>query len=115
MSLPEIMLWQRLRNSQLGLKFRRQHPIGPYVADFYCREAKLIIEIDGDAHNRGTNPQRDLVRDSFMIQNGFDVLRIAAADVLRDADAVADGIAGRVTDPLHHPSDGPPPRAGEEL
>jgi very-short-patch-repair endonuclease len=115
MSLPENMLWRRLRGSQLGMKFRHQHPIGPYVADFFCRDAKLIVEIDGEAHNRGSNPQRDSVRDRIMDRRGFKVLRIAAVDVLKDADAVADAIRVIVTDPLHQPSAGPPPRAGEDI
>ena len=115
MSLPENLLWQRLRGSQLGIKFRRQHPIGPYVADFYCREAKLVIEIDGEAHNRGVSPERDLVRDKFMIEEGFEVLRIAAVDVLKDANAVAEAIVAWTGNPLHQPAAGPPPRAGEDL
>ena len=115
MSLPENMLWQRLRGSQLGMRFRRQHPIGPYVADFFCPAARFVIEIDGEAHNRGEAPQRDAIRDTYMTERGFRVLRISAADVLRDANAVAEAIAARVGNPLHHPADGPPPRAGEDF
>jgi very-short-patch-repair endonuclease len=48
MSLPEVLLWQALRARPGGWKFRRQHPSGPYVADFYCHEARLIVEVDGD-------------------------------------------------------------------
>ena len=114
MSLPENMLWQRLRGSQLGMKFRRQHPIGPYVADFFCSAARLVIEIDGEAHNRGEAPQRDSVRDKFMVERGLTVLRISAADVLRDANAVAEAIAVRAGNPLHHPSDGPPPHRSRQ-
>ena len=115
MSLPENMLWQRLRGSQLGMRFRRQHPIGPYVADFFCPAARFVIEIDGEAHNRGEAPQRDAIRDTYMTERGFRVLRISAADVLRDANAVAEAIAARVGNPLHHPADGSPPRAGEDF
>jgi len=115
MSLPEAMLWQRLRGSQLGMKFRRQHPIGPYVADFYCGEARLVVEIDGEAHNCGDRPEKDAARDAYLLDKGFEVLRIAAVEVLRDANAVAEGIAARMGNPLHQPAAGPPPRAGEDL
>jgi very-short-patch-repair endonuclease len=115
MSLPEAMLWQRLRGSQLGMKFRRQHPVGPYVADFYCRDARLIIEIDGEAHNRGDRPEKDAARDAYLLDKGFEVLRIAAVEVLRDANAAAEGIAARLGNPLHQPVAGPPPRAGEDI
>jgi very-short-patch-repair endonuclease len=116
MSLPEAaMIWKRIRGAQLGAKFRRQHPIGPYVADFCCLEARLVVEIDGDIHGYGDRPKRDAVRVKYMIERGFSLLRIAAVDVLRNADTVANGIAATVANPLHHPSDGSPPRTGEEL
>jgi very-short-patch-repair endonuclease len=52
MSLPEVVLWQALRRGQVaGLRFRRQHPIGPYILDFYCLSARLAIEVDGFAHD----------------------------------------------------------------
>src|SRR4029453_15244765 len=54
MSLPEAMIWKRIRGAQLGVKFRRQHPIGPCVADFCCLEARLMVEIDGDIHGNGS-------------------------------------------------------------
>jgi very-short-patch-repair endonuclease len=115
MTPPEVMLWQRLRAGRLGVKFRRQHPIGPYVADFCCLDARLIVEIDGEIHAFGDRPERDAMRDTYLAEMGFELVRVAAVEVLKDADAVADGIAARVSNPLHHPSDGPPPRAGEEM
>jgi very-short-patch-repair endonuclease len=114
MSLPEVLLWQQLRGGKTGAKFRRQHPIGPYVVDFYCREAALILEVDGEAHDRADRPVRDERRASFLKENGYKVMRIAAADVLRGAEAVADGIVMLVASPLHQPAAGPPPRAGED-
>lgn len=63
MSLPERLLWRELRGKPAGLKFRRQHPVGPYVIDFYCASAKLGIEIDGIAHDMGERPERDMRRD----------------------------------------------------
>ena len=116
MSLPEVLLWQRLKGNGAGVKFRRQHPIGPYVADFCCMALKLGIEIDGEAHNRGQRPGHDGRRDMFLKENGYRVVRIAATDVLKDADRVASGIAALVASPLHHQPEagGPPPRAGED-
>ena len=87
LSLPEVLLWQRLRGADV--KIRKQHPCGPYVLDFYCAAAKLAIEIDGIAHDMGDRPQRDEARDQFLRQRGLAVLHIAAAEVLRDVDSAA--------------------------
>jgi very-short-patch-repair endonuclease len=116
MSLPEVLLWERLRRRQGGIKFRRQHPIAGYVADFYCADAKLVIEIDGEAHNRGNRPGRDTKRDAALAERGLRVLHVAAADVLSDVDAMAAAIAAAAK-PLHRPSGGPPPHAkhGEDF
>jgi len=114
MSLPETMLWQRLRGSKTGLKFRRQHPIGPYVVDFCCLQARLAVEIEGEAHNTGDRPARDPARIGFIEENGFRVVRVAAARVMKDADATADAIAAFAGRPLHQPAAGPPPRPGED-
>jgi very-short-patch-repair endonuclease len=115
MSLPEVALWQRLRGGRVGPKFRRQHPVGPYVVDFYCREAALIVEVDGKAHDNPLRAARDDARHAFLKENGFRVIHVAAADILRDADSVAASIAALVARPLHRPADGPPPRAGEDI
>src|SRR3546814_11675317 len=64
LSLPEILIWQRVKSAQTGLKFRKQHPIGPYVADFYCSRAHLVVEVDGEAHERGDRHGRDERRDT---------------------------------------------------
>ena len=115
MSPPEVLLWNQLRGSKLGFKVRRQHPIGPYVADFYVREANLVIEVDGTAHDFGSRPARDIARNRYMEAGGYRVIRLLADDVMRELDSVVRMIVSQVTNPLHHPSDGPPPRAGEEL
>jgi len=116
MSLPEVLLWQRLRGSPGGIAFRKQHPIDPYVADFYCSLARLVIEIDGEAHDRGDRPQRDEARAAFMRERGYRLLRIAAAEILKDPDSVAASIVAYAADPLHHRAQrgGPPPRPGED-
>jgi len=90
MSLPEVLLWQRLR--QADVKLRKQHPCGPYVLDFYCPPAKLAVEIDGIAHDMGERPQRDAARDRFLESRAIAVLRLPATDVLKDVDGAAESI-----------------------
>ncbi|WP_253717786.1 endonuclease domain-containing protein [Sphingomonas sp. AP4-R1] len=116
MSLPEGLLWQRLRRKAGGAKFRRQHPIGPYILDFYCASAKLATEIDGASHAHGNRPHRDEIRDAFLIARGLKIVRLEARKVLNDPDAAADMLA-RAALPLHRPAVGPPPHAlhGEEF
>ena len=92
MSKPEIMLWQQLRKKPLGIKFRRQHPIGSYILDFYCPSAKLGIEVDGLAHDMGSRPARDERRDWGLSQEGIETIRISAQEVLQDPADVADRI-----------------------
>ena len=102
--------------------FRRQHPIGPYVLDFYCAEARLAVEIDGISHDFSDRPQRDANRDAWLTERGLSVLRIAANDVMRNADEAADAIMRTATEMIRAgaPSTaltrGPPPplRGGGE-
>jgi very-short-patch-repair endonuclease len=90
---PEALLWTRLRARQPdGPRIRRQHPVGPYVADFYCADARLVIEVDGWGHNMGDRPQRDERRDAWMAEHGLTVLRYPADEVMRDPTGAADGI-----------------------
>ena len=116
MTLPEVLLWQELRGGKTGRKFRRQHPVGPYIADFCSNAGRLIVEVDGEDHGRGDRPVRDALRDRFLEDNGYRVLRIAAADIMRDVEAVTTAIQAHAARPLHHSASpsGPPPRAGEE-
>jgi very-short-patch-repair endonuclease len=113
LSPAEAKLWHQLRGSPGGIKFRLQHPIDPYVADFYCAAAKLIIEVDGTAHD-GAGALRDERRDAALRAQGYEIMRISAADVMRDVGSVFAHIMGRVAIPLHQPSAGPPPRSGED-
>lgn len=92
MSLPEVMLWQILRTGPAGLRFRRQHPAGAYILDFYCPTRSLAVEIDGAGHDHPEQWQHDLTRDAWLGQQGVAVLRVPAGDVLADADAAAEGI-----------------------
>jgi very-short-patch-repair endonuclease len=92
MTLPEGLLWQVLRQRPGGFKFRRQHPIGPFIVDFYCPVRHLAIEVDGASHNMGDNPDRDIRRDAYLRELGLRIVRFDAADVLHNMDAVAQTI-----------------------
>ena len=115
MSLPEVLLWRALKARPDGIKFRRQHPSGPYILDFYCSDARLAIEVDGRSHDLGDRPQRDSSRDSFFAERGIETLRVPASSILRDPAEAAESIVAQARRrlPLHHPAapGGPPPRA----
>jgi len=88
MTPPEARLWVALRRKTLeGWRFRRQHPFGPYVLDFYCDRAKLAVEIDGQAHWLGANPERDARRDEWVAMQGVRTLRLSASLIRDDLDA----------------------------
>ena len=79
---PEKILWNKLKNSQLnGIKFRRQQPIGPYIVDFASFYPKIVIELDGGQHNNINNLNKDVIRDNFLTNEGFLVLRIWNNDI----------------------------------
>ena len=99
MSLPEVLLWRELRGASSGLRFRKQHPIPPYYADFYCAAARLVIEIDGIAHDMGDRPERDAERNRFLDERGYKVLRIPASEVLANPGCIAENIV-RAAEPL---------------
>jgi very-short-patch-repair endonuclease len=89
---PEQLLWSVLRGRRLGgLKFRRQVPIGPYVADFCCQELRLIVELDGMSHDEKQN--RDTTRERWLTAQGFRLVRVTNWDVKEDLEAVARFIA----------------------
>ena len=92
LTLPEAYLWQLLRRRPGGLKFRRQHPFERYTADFYCASAKLVVEIDGDSHDLGGNPERDRRRDAWLREQGLRVIRFKAGDVVKDVESMVTAI-----------------------
>lgn len=89
---PERRLWHRLRGRQLGVRFRRQHGIGPYVVDFYCASAALVIEVDGDSHYPGDGSDPDAERDAYLRSCGVRVLRFTNLDVMENPDGVIEEI-----------------------
>jgi very-short-patch-repair endonuclease len=91
-TVPETLLWSALRSRNLGgLKFRRQHPIAPYIADFYCHAARLVIELDGRSHDNRS--EHDEQRSTFLGELGLMTLRISNDDVLNNLDGVMEFIA----------------------
>ena len=93
LSPPEARLWSRLRTRGPGSPvFRRQHPIGPYVLDFYCAKARLAVEIDGMSHDVGDRPQRDARRRTWLQRRGVTIMPIAATDVMRSIDDAVDAV-----------------------
>jgi very-short-patch-repair endonuclease len=85
------MLWTRVRGGKLGVRFRRQHAIGRYIADFYCGERRLVVELDGASH--AGRADLDARRDQFLRAHGERVLRVPNEQVLRDIEAVIARIA----------------------
>jgi|JI10StandDraft_1071094.scaffolds.fasta_scaffold133630_2 very-short-patch-repair endonuclease len=118
MTLPELLLWQELRKRPGGLKFRRQHPSGPYILDFFCADARLAVEIDGETHQNRERAKHDAERDAWFTQSDVLTLRISARDVLNNLEPVLSYIVreAKARLPLHRPAGGPPPRdkLGEE-
>jgi very-short-patch-repair endonuclease len=106
MSLPEVLLWQELRKRPENLKFRRQQAANAFVTDLYCHAARLVVEIDGESHERGDAPDRDAERDRTLEHQGVITLRIAAQDVLDNLEGTVTYIALRAKERFT-----PPPSA----
>jgi very-short-patch-repair endonuclease len=88
----EATLWHVLRNRQTGYKFRRQHPIASFIIDFYCAEAKLLIEIDGESHLETSQLKYDAARTEYLETLGYKVIRYTNSDIRYNIQAVADEI-----------------------
>jgi len=116
----EARLWSKLRNGGLaGFKFVRQEPIGPYFADFLCRERALIVEVDGATHSTDEELAHDARRSRFLEEKGYTVLRVLNTEVMNELDGVLEAIllaleqrpAAGLIPPAPHP--GPLPANGE--
>ncbi len=94
MTDPERKLWSGLRAEQLCVKFRRQHPLGNYIADFACLDPKLIVELDGSQHQE--QQAYDATREAFFRSHGFSVLRFASNEPFINLEGVLQAISHRV-------------------
>jgi very-short-patch-repair endonuclease len=103
----ERWLWQRLRNRGLsGYKFRRQHPIGPFVVDFACIEKGVVIELDGSQHAQ--NMESDSRRSEYLRRKGYKVLRFWDSAVLREGEAVLNLVLSSLEESSPSPAPSPP-------
>ena len=90
----EMAVWKLLRNRRfVGFKFRRQHPVGPFIVDFYCARAALVLELDGGQHFEAAAQERDAARSDFLRSKGLRVVRFQNDEVLRESEAVMAVIA----------------------
>ena len=107
MTDAERLLWRSLRDRQIGgWKFRRQHPIRPFIVDFVCVERKLIIEVDGGQH--ASEVQEDASRSSCLRKKGYRILRFWNNQVLKETEAVLDMIIAALDDDTPSPRLSPP-------
>ena len=84
---PEVLLWAALRRRNVnGFRFRKQHPIGPYVLDFYCAAVRLAVEVDGAVHDAPDQIRHDRARDAWLGGQGVHILRFPAKYVLENLD-----------------------------
>jgi very-short-patch-repair endonuclease len=85
----EVSLWSALRSKRLSAKkFRRQHPIGRYIVDFYCHDARLVIEVDGSSHDDVGTIRHDELRDAWLASHGYKVLRFTNTEIFKQFDRV---------------------------
>jgi len=97
MTDAEKLLWSKIKRRQIkNLHFYRQKPIGNYIVDFYCPAAKLVIELDGGQHYENSNISKDKIRESFLANLGFKIIRFTNLDVLRNSENVLNKIYNEV-------------------
>jgi very-short-patch-repair endonuclease len=111
MTAAEMALWSHLRKGVNGLKFRRQHPIGLFIADFYCHKVKLIIEVDGSIHNDAAIKEADAIRQAELERWGNSVLRFTNRQVFENAEDVLQVITGKITELNNIPKQNTPETA----
>jgi very-short-patch-repair endonuclease len=93
MTKAEVLLWQQLRRRQVGgFKFRRQMPVGPYIADFACAERRLIVEVDGATHAEDDEMTYDARRTAYIETQGWTVHRVWNSDVYENMSGVIEGL-----------------------
>ena len=99
LSLPEVILWQAIRGQRLGALFRRQHPVAPWVLDFYCEDVRLAVEVDGVSHEHPDRIRHDARRTAWLNLRRITVYRIAARDVLGNLEGVLVSLKARTRRP----------------
>ena len=92
MTVSEKIIWDRVCKNQLGVRIRRQHPVWKFIADFYCHEAKLVIEIDGGIHLRSENKEYDISRDIILKEFKIEIVRFTNNEVINEPDLVIEKI-----------------------
>ncbi len=89
MTRPESILWQKLRNRKFdNLKFRRQHPVNQFIADFYCHELQLIVEVDGSIHHLYEVKEKDIGRTYMLKSMGINIIRFSNEDIINNLESV---------------------------
>ncbi|OQP61045.1 hypothetical protein A3860_04825 [Niastella vici] len=92
MTQAELVLWEYLRQRPLGFKFRRQHPLGIYIVDFFCHKLKLVIEVDGSVHDLKEIKAADLERQRLLEMEGLKVIRFTNEEILKTKEVVVEKI-----------------------
>jgi len=99
MPSAEVILWSLLKGKKYGVKFRRQHSVGPFVVDFFCKELNLVIEVDGPTHFEKEETEiRDREREAYLKKLGLNILRFTNEDIYRALDGVMRMIMKTITD-----------------
>ena len=96
MTATEKIIWDRVCKNQLGVRIRRQHPVWKFIADFYCHEVRLVIEIDGGIHLRSENREYDISRDIILKEFQIEILRFTNDEVINKTDRVIEKIKGTI-------------------
>ena len=96
MTKAEKTVWERFCKNKLGVRIRRQHPIYKYIADYYCHELKLVIEIDGGIHLSKENREYDISRDTTLNEFGIQIMRFTNDQVINDIDQIMEGIKKKI-------------------
>lgn len=101
MTVAEKIVWERLSNNQLGKRIRRQHPLHHYIADFYCHELKLVIEIDGGIHLLKENRSYDITRTTSLNEFGIQIIRFTNDQVINNVDQIIEEIKKKIIKLTH--------------
>ena len=96
MTITEKIIWEKVSDKQLAVRIRRQHPIWKFIADFYCHEVKLVIEIDGGIHLRSENKEYDISRDIILKEFQIEILRFTNDEVMKDTSPVIEKIKSTI-------------------